>query len=304
MRYNVNLARILLIGCLLLAGLLFVPSPIPEAERILGEVWNIGHLFFFCLLSISLIQANILPCKGAVEGLVVFAANVLLATVVEILQANIEGRDASLHDWQLSILGSSLGVLLALDIARQTKWLLFSVCLLCSLWLLRHPALVLLDEWERRQQWPLLADFETQRELSRWTGTANFIRERDQKRSGEYSLKVTTIAAKYSGVWLNEAAGNWMSYDYLAFSIYVEQPTSLKVRIHDKAHNKDQRYEDRFNRQFDLHSGWQRIRIPLEDILNAPSDRRMDGNEIASVGWYVVLPPDGLKWWLDDIHLE
>jgi len=135
------------------------------------------------------------------------------------------------------------------------------------------------------------ADFESRSEIDRWTGDADFSIDHETYYHGKASLKVELNTSLYSGVGLKYFPENWQHYNELQLSIFNpdSEPLQLTCRIHDRQHTRGlQLYADRFNRKFSISSGWNLIRIELQDIENAPHKRKMALNEIQGLGIFAT----------------
>jgi hypothetical protein len=112
---------------------------------------------------------------------------------------------------------------------------------------------------------------------------------------------------QYSGVGLSYFPRNWTGYDYLIFSVYNPGKSELKLtcRVNDFQHiAKSQSYGDRFNRTYDLHKGWNDIRIALKDIFTAAKSRMMDAECIQHFGIFATNLPEPCIIYLDHIYLN
>ena len=164
----------------------------------------------------------------------------------------------------------------------------------------------IIDEITARNQFPVLSDFESRFEIDRWTGDADFSIDHKTYYHGKASLKVELNTSLYSGVGLKYFPGNWQNYEELQLSIFNpdKEPIQLTCRIHDRRHTRGiQRYEDRFNKKFSISSGWNRIRIPLNQIANAPLKRKMALNQIQGLGLFAIRLPKPRTIYIDDVRL-
>ena len=95
----------------------------------------------------------------------------------------------------------------------------------------------------------------------------------------------------------------WRGFGYFAVDIFSELPEerTIVLRIHDQQHNWQ--YEDRFNTAITVASGFNRIRIPLNEIRNAPAGREMDLSAIQSVVFFAVAPSESFVLYFDNIRL-
>jgi hypothetical protein len=91
-------------------------------------------------------------------------------------------------------------------------------------------------------------------------------------------------------------------YSALAFSIYNPdlKALSLTVSIRDREHfRRGGEYRDRFNRSFVMPPGWNDVIIPVADIENAPSGRRLELDRLKEVVIFAVELPAQRVIYLD-----
>ena len=163
------------------------------------------------------------------------------------------------------------------------------------------------DEGTARVQFPLLADFETPFERSRWEGNAGASVDRSVSRHGNASLRVEMGASLYSGISLVYFPRNWKAYHFLAVEVFnpSAEGFSITCRIHDRKHEGgEQAYEDRFNQLFLLRQGWNELRIDLGKVSRAPYGRMMDLGEIRAVGLFATKLPAPRTVFVDYVRLE
>ena len=93
----------------------------------------------------------------------------------------------------------------------------------------------------------------------------------------------------WPGISIDYVAPDWRGYKKLNFVLYAEldAPVDLELRVHDKQHSQE--YSDRFNHSFSLHSGINRVEIPLDDIKHAPVTREMEMQAIQGI---ILFAPD------------
>lgn len=167
-------------------------------------------------------------------------------------------------------------------------------------------AMAVTDEIIAKRQFPLLADFETPVEVSR-TDSQQVSRTDLVARHGRYAAKIKLTTEQYSGAGLKYFPGDWSSYQHLNFSLYNEGTSSLRLicRINDRRHvEAEQHYEDRFNRPIDLVKGWNDIQIALDEVADAPQDRRMDMQQIQGFYVFAVQLPQPREVYLDYVYLD
>jgi hypothetical protein len=124
----------------------------------------------------------------------------------------------------------------------------------------------------------------------------------DSETSGLARLDL--LPGTYSGVIIDEPYPDWDGYSRLVLPIVsdLDAPIGLVVRIHDAIH--DQRYEDRFNREFEIRPGGNRLVIDLNEILTAPDRRRMEMSRIRAIVMYVYRLRQPISLYLGPIELE
>lgn len=75
-------------------------------------------------------------------------------------------------------------------------------------------------------------------------------------------------------------------------------------RIHDWQHAQGiQRHNDRFNRQFILMQGWNKIEIKLSDIVTSPKHRNINIKQIQEIGLFTTRLRQSQIIYLDNIEL-
>jgi hypothetical protein len=175
------------------------------------------------------------------------------------------------------------------------------IIIICLLPLL----LTLYDEFRAWRDFPVLSDFESSLELSRWEEKEHITRVQIPVKSGNFALKASLTTEKYSGVSLCYFPENWVTARALTFSVYNPgEIVVLNYRIHDWKHKgKDQEYTNRFNRQTNLASGWNTITVPIEEIANGPKGRQMDLAHIRGLGFFVMEQPYERVLYFDDVRL-
>ena len=165
----------------------------------------------------------------------------------------------------------------------------------------------LIDEHLAARQFPVLADFETPFEHSRWNSSDQLQEERAIVRHGKKSVRVQLSTNRFSGIGLFFFPSDWRGYTTLHCSVYNPEPTRfvLHGRIHDTHHKKnDKAFHDRFNQQFIVEPGWNDLEISLDKVRDAPKDRAMDMANIEGFNLFVVQQPNALSFYLDYVYLS
>ena len=296
---------------LILAVLLFVGGPGYRSPRSLQAFWDLGHIGAFSLWTYLLVTwkqvEETSPARQWATGL---AFCIVAGAGSEWLQS-LTGGDASLDDFLRDVVGGLLALSWIVPSVktisrgvRRTARVLSALFLLVACLPL---AAALGDEAIARARFPVLSDFETPFELSRWEGDARFSVDSATARHGKASLRVDMDTSLYSGVFLSYFPGNWKGYRFLVLDVLNPSPEVLEItiRIHDRRHEEgEQRYQDRSNTSHRLPAGWNEIRIGLGDVSRAPEGRTMDLGEIRGVGLFAVKLPRPRTIYLDHVRLE
>jgi hypothetical protein len=228
--------------------------------------------------------------------------------LLEGLQSFVSGKPLSFTD----ILGDFAGSLLFLSVSslrnKRKDWLLYVTAVLLTGFVLWPVLRSFTDEMLAGYQFPLLADFETPFEQSRFEGkTGGGARSSEQAFHGNHSLRLTLFPGPWSGMTLKYFPSDWQGYSQLHFALYNpdRQPVSLHVSIRDTSHEQGNNpYSDRYSRIILLPAGWTRVQIPLAEIQEGPLTRQMDMSQISGLGFFVVRETRSLTLYLDAIWLE
>ena len=108
----------------------------------------------------------------------------------------------------------------------------------------------------------------------------------------------------YSGLRTDEPYPDWRRYGSLVFEVAsdLDHPIPLAIRIHDARH--DNRYRDRFNRVLTVAPGRQTVRIPLDEVRQAPDRREMDLGHIRGIVFFVHRLQEPEHLYIGPIRLE
>ncbi len=142
--------------------------------------------------------------------------------------------------------------------------------------------------------------------MDRFTGDAAMRIAAGRSKEGRHSLRVGFTTERYSGISLKYFPHDWQQYKGLGFSAFnpAEQSLAITCRVHDALHKeKGQKYSDRFNRRFVLHTGWNDIEIPMVEISKIPAGREMDLADIRRVGIFATSLPRPREIYIDTIRL-
>ena len=284
------------------------------SSRSFQAVWDLGHVLYFSLLTCWL-HGWWRRRKGGSSSLVccgfLFLLALVLGALVEVLQMLNTGRSVDVAD----VLRNQVGCLLACAFfIRPRPFALASmqrgfqgvvaVLLVVMAWPLCRS---LIDEHLAARQFPVLADFETPFEHSRWNSSDQLREERAIVRHGQKSVRVQLSTNKFSGIALFYFPSDWRGYTTLHCSVYNPESTRFVLygRIHDTHHKQNDRaFHDRFNQQFIVEPGWNDLEIALDKVREAPKGRTMDMANIEGFGLFVVQQPQALFFYLDHVYLS
>jgi hypothetical protein len=163
------------------------------------------------------------------------------------------------------------------------------------------------DEFSASQAFPVLADFETPFQLSRWGSDVELSIEREFVRRGSGAMRVPLSTARYSTAGLQYFPGDWSAASSLAFSIYnpEPEPLDLVLRVHDEWHDTHgQSYHERFNQSFTIQSGWNDLIFPISDIEAGPRERMLNMSEIRGLSIFSVELPAPRTIVIDQLELR
>jgi VanZ family protein len=281
-----------------------------HSYRSLTELWNLGHIVLFLVL-ITFFNLYWKKYKQAsIPGrfFFVFTLTGILSIVIEIAQHFFKNGTPDLIDVRRNFLGAGIALIFSFKPNNKLFGKFLKIVLILWFVLECIPfTLAMGDEIKSRIEFPILADFESNRELSRWSGNAKFKLSTDYVINEKKSLKINFTTKKYSGIFLKYFPEDWADFDVLKFWIYNLEKDSLYItcRIHDELHeNSRQKYDDRFNKKLIIVPGWNELILDLKEIKEAPTTRNMDMHKIENFGIFTVGLHKQKSIYLDYVHLE
>ncbi|HRX88134.1 MAG TPA: hypothetical protein P5528_01705 [Steroidobacteraceae bacterium] len=270
-------------------------------------VEDFGHAPLFGVIALALLGVSRSRWPSSVVRQYGFAAvtAAVLGMLTELAQVPV-GRDASWGDLSRNFLG--IGIALAafaafdrrLAIPRSVRVLLVLTAATGLVWTIAPVVEVVQAYRYRTAIFPLLADFSQSSRDSYWS------RGSGARRTFENgALRVDFVSEPFPGVAWFEPRPDWRGYDQLV--VDVENPNDsllqLTLRVHDRAHSWE--FADRFNRNIRLAPRERRlVRVPLNDIIRAPSGRDMDMGHIADVSLYRSDPAGPSRMIVHSLRLE
>ena len=297
---------LLLVAIALIALVLGVS--LPSWPKIFGVMNNFAHapvfgMFALVVLRLIRTRRSSATARAGDYG-IAFVVAIGVGGLVEIAQAFMN-RDASLEDLGTDALGAgcALGVAAAFDRQLWPTQIRFTgriiaamVGLVCGLWALFPVGQAVIAYVHRAAVFPVVAGFSSPIDLYFiGSGTARLslqpLPARWARPGDDLSLRIDFAAPVWPGVSHDEPESDWRGFSALVLDVTNPDqiPLQLTVRVHDVEH--DQRYEDRFNRAFEVMPANRVVlRIPMPDILTGPVGRPLD---LAHVAGIVVFESSG-----------
>gem|GEM_PF-4584969 len=263
----------------------------------------------FGLITLLVLRWTLPRRQGPVTPLLFYIVTglVVLSALSEVLQVFTETRTALLTDWLQNLLGIGLALALSpqLLITIPRRWRPVPVFLAIPI-----VAIVVLPLWilvadtlHARQQFPVLLTLASPHEVTRIGSGAPWEVTPVGDEPGGHVLSIR-IPEGGGGIGVRHFPEDWRDYDQLRLRIYAPEAFPLTLRVHDALHEgAEQVYNDRFNRRFELQSGWQTLTVRLEDIAGAPVGRTMDLARIRNIGIFNLNPGAEREFLLSDIRL-
>ena len=254
---------------------------------LIDSIINLGHVPLFMVVAAMVLWVldwQNWPVTKLKNYILAGLITCVLALITEVLQQITPERSFEINDIIHDIVGCTIFLLIAYQHRRN---MLHGVKLLLNfiagiLLLLASMSVIAasLDELRTLRDFPLLASFETDRELDRWKIEERYERSKLHTTHRNHSLRVDLYPGLYPGASFNHPPRNWRGYDSLFFDVFLDgtEELALSVCIHDLEHNE--KFEDRYNRAYILKPGPNRVTICLSEVEHAPKGRSMDMEHI------------------------
>lgn len=291
---------------------LFVGGETQQKHRLIKDFWDAGHLALFGLISFAFFSKEKYKSLSVTHKLIITSVFCLIVgTAIEVLQALLS-RGFSKEDILNDLIGGYLG-LLALtffnfSLPYKKRILALTSAVLLLVIGLRGMEKHLYDEIIMRQQFPVLADFENTLELERWEeNLVNTFQSSRFVKTGKHSFAVEFLRGRYPNISLKHFPHDWSDYSHLVFSVYNPTDTNFKyeLKIYDRNHSRNGRkFNDRFNKNIVITSGWNTFKTPLSKIKKSPKHRSMDLEKITGFSVFTDKLERPVTLYFDDIRLE
>lgn len=292
----------------LLLALLLAPMPF-LLLRALGpgtaiwqqHLWDIGHIPLFALWTIAALRWLPLPLTPAFIALRC-GALLGLGLLIEFAQRE-TGRSFSLTDVYLDGCGIALGVRL-MCFSRRRLYVADAMLLMLLAIGVRDAVVHLADRAYMSWQFPQLWQADQPNATLRIGGSAQF---RLVQRETRTLLEVVHDTRQYSGIELHSLSADWRHCQTLQIEVLNPAPQALDLvcRVHDRLHYRNgAALDDRFNRRFTLHPGWNTLTVPLAEIESAPRTRRMQLDGIENLMCFTIALPAPRTLYYREIRLQ
>jgi VanZ family protein len=302
----------LLLG-LLGTTLLFIPTPTSPNSPLEGEVWNLGHVLLFFVVSFLALEYRFKTGRSLTINTLCWALFIALASgaSIEFLQNRFFERQSSVTDLMLDLLGTYLAFAYhywKLSPEFKVRKIMFALSSFVLSFLALLPITnVLIDESHANALFPTISDMENPREIRRWSANANIQIVEDTKTADNHLLEVVFTSDKYSWVSIQSPNKDWSQARVFQTEIYnpSKQNREITCRINDKKHREnEQLYNDRFNQRYTLQPGKNTIEIPIEEIRSAPASRTMELSEMDSISFFATEAKEPFALYLDNVTLQ
>ncbi|QCF26815.1 succinyl-CoA synthetase subunit beta [Hydrocarboniclastica marina] len=303
-----SLQALLAVLLIAISPLFFVGGPDWASTPLIKASWDLGHILFFALFTLS--YQLLRGVGGARQAIGVSIAVLILGMMIEALQSFI-GREVSWAD----VMGNLTGAWLVMAWRQSTRCtttgrrVVIWLCRGISLLLLVAYLLPVISQAHQQTrlaiQFPLLTDFADPASIRNWTGDVKLAHNFGPRAAPGMAIMLDT--GRYSGAFLNRLHGDWSAYRQLNLSLFNPDATtvSLTLRINDLQHDRGSNaYNDRFNQTITLQPGWNRYEIQLEDVASAPSSRLMDMTRIRRLGLFTSKVQVPRTVFLTDLRLD
>ena len=218
----------------------------------------------------------------------VLGAIVAAILLVERLQPWV-GREAEVRDALFGLAGAvTVGVFHAAagtgHPRRRGAWRGIGIAVMAAV--VGPLLLIVLDRWEARRVFPLLASFRSPLEIGRWTGQGCGLKR--VRRDGQWALRLEVIRSPlYPGAFLVEAPRDWSRMQALQITLFWpgSRPREFWVRADDRPDSPP--YADRVQTAFTLNPGFNRLFILRSALQRTPGGRLFNFAQVISLGLFL-----------------
>jgi len=301
---------ILYLFIVLCIPLLFFGSQPLIQFRLLPYLWDYGHIALFAAIFWLIFSKwDIFAEKSIYWTLPTTILPIVIVSVpIELIQS-INGREFSFLDIIRNCLGATIAIAFHPNSfsdnrtfsRSRLKYSVVGVLIIFSYPLMINTA----DKINAYRSFPVLSDFESPFELTRWSGNQLIVEELGA--SNNHVLGNTFMTDEYSNLRFKSFPGDWTGFSNFSFRIFKEGTANhkLNLRIHDQRHrDSNWDYNDRFNQIINLASGWNNITIDLYLVREHPMNREIDMSKIEEIIIFSHYLPVNTRIYFDDFRLE
>lgn len=301
---NLALSFYFFVFCLIIY-LLFILAPSLPNIRSLEELWDLGHLGLFFLLTYFIFKINFSSTiffqdkhRYFTYAGITFICALLAGATIEIVQHYV-GRSASLKDILFDVVGALLGFVYCIK-ARNIFEKKFNIGIYCLAAICALPTLTAyVDEYYAAKQFPVISSFKYPLELLRLENNTPIELKNNQ-------LEVKFKSKGYANIQWKFFPRDWRNFNSLILDVNNpdSSPYELNCRIHDIEHENNWSYHDRYHQEFSIRPGQQYLKIDLATAKESPANRTMDMANIASFGCFTKAQPSIRKLIFNEIRLK
>ncbi len=314
----------LLLSATIFLLIFFYRFEVPRVTHLTNEIQNSGHVPFFGLMALIFLALSraALPEKWnspVRRYAAAFGASMALGIALEVSQIG-TARSADPWDILRNVAGAILFLCLGYTVDAQALRqypprrllsvpLIRTLAAISFLLLLTPVAARLKVNAERDRAFPMICDFNEP-----WSSAFLETGECRAKRAaappewaeaqGREVLRVKTQLGDYPRIKIEEPSPNWNGFGHLAFNVYSAEPNAFPIEIKISDYRHDEHYTDRYNREFILQPGANKILIPLGEVRQAPLRREMDMADIHAVTLLLDHPASERIFYVDAFRLE
>lgn len=294
--------RYALVVAALLAPLLFIAGLGTFHSRSLDALWDVGHVGLFLALTAGVLDSVQHYKKASWKFLVALIASALgLAAAIELLQGFV-GRSQSIQDVLLSLGGAVIALAWNCQL-RWSKGFAVSTALVC----IAPTAASLIDEWSARRQFPVLAEFISPLEVSRFRLVGRHRRVRAGLNAKASGLALEPNSQGNLGWQLAYAPSDWSDFRHLEVRFDLTGDSlAITCVLTDARHERVEPHEDsdHYAKEYVLFRGSQLVRLDLATAQASLATRLMNLDEIGSLRCSAKSAPAGTLLILESIRLR
>ena len=285
-------------------------------NRVFQQLWNSGHIILFMVYSFLILKyVNRSTKQVSYLKLFVFIvlSSLLLGVIIELLQS-FTGRDKSMYDVQLDLVGAVTGFVIFSKLKQVcsrfvNNAVIFSVAVF---FLVSVTPLVLniIDSVYQQEDFPLLLANKHTTEFTRFGLTnskVSYVSSKAESNSQVNILKVDFIKSDDSAVTLFVPNISWEDYSHIQFEILnpSDKTFSLNFKINQKINNTTlPHFQPSLNYALNLKPGWNNISIKFSDMHMDSRNDKFDFTRVRSLMFFILNLRQDKTVFLNRIRLD